>query len=152
MATFNIQRVDGSFKLFMATTRGVWIIPSFQIWVYVLHVEHISCVIMKCGQHQWAIPSLFSIVLEALLEKNITRKLLSLSWKKHYQKITIAIFSFVLQNCTIPGYFPYIPFYRYIFSSLFRLDQTSLGTLTIYQIKWELPKSHVETHIKTWQK
>ena len=35
--------------------------------------------IMNCGQHQWAIPSLFSIVLYALLEKNITRKLLSLS-------------------------------------------------------------------------
>ena len=75
-----------------------------------------------------------------------------LTWEKHYQKITIAIFSFVLQNCTIPGYFPYISFYRYLFSSLFRLDQTALGTLTIYQIKWELPKSHVETHIKTWQK
>ena len=26
----------------------------------------------------------------------------------HYQKITITIFRFVLQNCTIPGYFPYI--------------------------------------------
>ena len=58
---------------------GVWIIPSFRIWGYVLYVEHILCVITNCGQHQWAIPSLFSIALEALLEENITRKLLSLS-------------------------------------------------------------------------
>ena len=29
---------------------------------------------------------------------------------KHYQKITIAVFRFVLQNFTIPGYFSYIPF------------------------------------------
>ena len=27
---------------------------------------------------------------------------------KRYQKVTIAIFRFVLQNCIIPGYFPYI--------------------------------------------
>ena len=37
---------------------------------------------------------------------------------KHYQKITIAIFRFVLQNFTVPGYFPYILFYRYLFSLL----------------------------------
>ena len=37
-----------------------------------------SCVIMNCVQHQWAILSLFPIVLEALLKENITRKLLSL--------------------------------------------------------------------------
>ena len=77
VATFN--HVGGSFNLFMAATRGVWITPSIWIWVYVLYVEHISCVIMNCGQHQWAIPSLFSIALEAVLEENITRKLLSLS-------------------------------------------------------------------------
>ena len=58
---------------------GVWIIPSFRIWGYVLYVEHILCVITNCGQHQWAIPSHFSIALETLLEENITRKLLSLS-------------------------------------------------------------------------
>ena len=34
---------------------------SFWIWDYVLHVEHISCVIMNCGQHQWTIPSLFGV-------------------------------------------------------------------------------------------
>ena len=35
---------------------------------------------------------------------------------KHYQKITITIFKFVLQNFTIPGYFPYIIFYNCPFS------------------------------------
>ena len=65
--------------LFMATTEDVWIIPSFWIWDYVLHVEHISRVITNCGQHQWVIPSPLSIALKALLEENTTRKLLSLS-------------------------------------------------------------------------
>ena len=42
----------------------VWIIPSFRIWSYnVLHVEHISCVTVNCGQHQRAVPSLFPIAL-----------------------------------------------------------------------------------------
>ena len=77
--TSNIGIISNSINLSMASTGDVWIIPSFRIWGYVLHVEHISCVITNCGQLQWAIPSLFSIALEALLEKNITRKLLSLS-------------------------------------------------------------------------
>ena len=47
MATFN--HVDGSFNLFMATTKDVWIIQSFQIWDYVVYVEHVSCVITNCG-------------------------------------------------------------------------------------------------------
>ena len=59
------------------TTRDVWMIPSFRIWNYVLHVEHISCVIMNCGQHQWAVPCI-SIALYALLEENNTWKLLFL--------------------------------------------------------------------------
>ena len=57
----------------------VWIIPSFRIWDYVLLVEHVSCVITNCGQHQWVIPSPLSIALQALLGENTTRKLLSLS-------------------------------------------------------------------------
>ena len=61
VVTFN--HVGRSFDLFSTTTRDVWIIPSFQIWGYVLHVEHISCVITNCGQHQWVIPSWDSIVL-----------------------------------------------------------------------------------------
>ena len=61
VATFS--HVGGSFNLSMAATGDVWIIPSFRIWGYVLHVEHISCVITNCSQLQWAIPSLFSIAL-----------------------------------------------------------------------------------------
>ena len=37
---------------------------------------------------------------------------------KHYQKITILICRLVLQNPAIPCYFPYILFYRYLFSLL----------------------------------
>ena len=77
VATFN--HVGGSFNLFMATTGHVWIIPSFWIWGYVLHVEHISCVIINSDQHQWVIPFPLSIALQALQEENTTRKLLSLS-------------------------------------------------------------------------
>ena len=36
---------------------------------------------------------------------------LGLAGGKHYQKITIPVFRFVLQNFTIRGYFPYILFY-----------------------------------------
>ena len=47
---------------------------------------------------------------------------LSSSWgltgEKHYQKFTIAIFRFVLQNFTIPGYFPYFLFDSCLFSLL----------------------------------
>ena len=61
VATFN--HVGGSFNLFLATTGDVWIIPSFRIWDWVLHIEHVSCVITNCGQHQWVIPSPLSITL-----------------------------------------------------------------------------------------
>ena len=47
VATFN--HVGGSFNLILATTGDVWIIPSFRIWDYVLHIEHISCVITNRG-------------------------------------------------------------------------------------------------------
>ena len=107
VATFN--HVGGSFNLFMATTGDVCIIPSFRIRGYVLYVEHSSCVITNCGQHQWAIPSLFSITLEALLEENITKKLLSLS-SDFFLKIllfqvtfliffSIAVFSLLSSSC-----------------------------------------------------
>ena len=41
VATFD--HVGRSCNLFMATTGDVRIIPSFRIWDYVLHVEHIAC-------------------------------------------------------------------------------------------------------------
>ena len=43
---------------------------------------------------------------------------LDLAGGKHCQKITIPIFRLVLQNFTIPGCFPYIIFYCYLFSLL----------------------------------
>ena len=96
VATF--KHVGGSFYLFMATMEGVWIIPSFPIWGCVLHAEHISCVITNCGQHQWAIPSLVLIVLEALLEENIIRKLLSLSLDLFF-KILLFQVTFLIFFC-----------------------------------------------------
>ena len=107
LATFS--HVGGSFNLFMATTVGVWIIPSFRILGFVLHVEHISCVIRNCGQHLWDISPLFSSSW-------------GLTGGKHYQKITIATFRFVFQFFfTNPCYFPYIFFCRYLFSLFFSL-------------------------------
>ena len=49
---------------FVSTTIGdVWITPSFRIYGHVLCVEHISCVIMNCSQHQRVIPSFLSTIL-----------------------------------------------------------------------------------------
>ena len=87
--------VGGSFNLFMATTGDVWIIPCFRIWNYVLHVDHVSCVIMNCGQHQWVIPSPLSIALQALLEENTTRKVISLSLDLFFK---ILLFNCLVQN------------------------------------------------------
>ena len=90
-------------NLFMATIRGVWIIPSFRIWDYVLYVEHISCVTTNCGQHQWAVPSLFWIAVEVLLEEIITRKLLSLFLDFFFKilllQVTFLIFFFIAVFC-----------------------------------------------------
>ena len=97
--------VGGSLNLFMATTGGVWMISSFQIWDYVLHVEHFSCVITDCGQHQWVIPSLLNSSL-------------GFAGGKHLQEITIPIFRHVFKNFAIPDWFPYILFHHYLFSLL----------------------------------
>ena len=43
---------------------------------------------------------------------------LGLAGGKYYQKITIPIFRLVHRNFAIPGYFPYILFYHYLFSLL----------------------------------
>ena len=85
----------------MATTGDVWIIPSLRSWGCVLHVDHISCAIMHYDQHQYATPSLFSILLAG---------------ERHYQEITIPIFRLVLQNFAILGYSSCIPSYHYLFS------------------------------------
>ena len=120
VATFN--HVGGSINLFMATIWDVWIIPSFQIWDYVLHVEYVSCVVMNCGQHQWVIPSPLNISL-------------GFAGGKHCQKITIPIFRLVLQNFAIPGCFPYIFFSRAIFSPYFPLVGSLLQSVALFQSK-----------------
>ena len=74
----------GPLNLFMATTGDVWIILSYWIWGYVLHVEHITCVIMNCGWLSY--PSLF------------LNNSLASTGGKQYQKITIPIFTLALQN------------------------------------------------------
>ena len=76
------------------------------IWDYVLHIEHVSCVITNCGQHQRVTPSPLSITI------------LFFAGGKHYQKIAIHIFRLVLYHFAIPGCFPYILFCRYLFSLL----------------------------------
>ena len=88
------NHVGGSFNLFMATTGYVRIILSFRIWDYVLHVEHISCVITYCDQHRWA----FSFLNSSF----------GLALGKYYQKISIPIFRFILQNFTFPGCFNFL--------------------------------------------
>ena len=85
--------------------RDVWIIPSCRIWDYALHVEHVSCVITNCGQHQ----------CHPLSSLNYS---LDFAGGKYYQKITIPIFRLVLQNFAIPDCFPCILFYHYRFSFL----------------------------------
>ena len=72
VAIFN--HVGGSFNLVMVTTEDVWMIPSFRISDYVLHVEHVSCH-HELWPNEWAIPCPLSIVLEALLEENTTGKI-----------------------------------------------------------------------------
>ena len=88
VATFN--HVGVSFNLFMATTGDVWIIPSFWIWDYVLHVEYVSCVITNCGQYQWVIPSpqkLFKLCWRKTLPKNYYPYLKTYSSNFHYSRL-----------------------------------------------------------------
>ena len=71
-----LNHVGESLNLFSTTTEDIWIIPSFRIWGYVLHAEHISsCVITNCGQHQWVFP--FSSLLIAQLSGDTLVAILS---------------------------------------------------------------------------
>ena len=87
-----LGHVHGSFNRFMATTGDFWIIPSFQIWGYVLHVEHVSCVITNCCQHQWVIPSPLNSYL-------------GLTEEIYYEKITVPILRLILKKFIFPGCF-----------------------------------------------
>ena len=94
VATFNLA--GGSFDLSMAATGDVWIIPSFRIFM--------------CHHELWptSVSHPFSFLNSSL----------GLAREKHYQKIIIPIFRLFIQHFAIPGYFPYILFYCYLFSLL----------------------------------
>ena len=59
-----------------------------------------------------------SQIVANISESSSVNSSLGFAGGKHCQKITIPIFRLVLQNFAIPGYFPYILFYRYPFSLL----------------------------------
>ena len=97
--------VCGVFNLFMATTGGVWIIPSFSN----LGLCAVCWARFMCHHELWptSVDHPFSFLNSSW----------GLTGAKHYQKISITIFRFVLQNFAIPGYFPYRLsncLYRYI--------------------------------------
>ena len=121
IATFN--HVGGSFNLFMATTGDDWIIPSFRIWDYMLHVEHISCVIMNCGQHQWVIPSPLPIALKVLLEENTTRTILSLSLDLFFKILLFQVAFLIFYSIAI-------------FSSYFLQVGLLLQSVALFQSKY----------------
>ena len=130
-AFFKCPHNKGATAWHCTTTRDVWIIPSFRIWGYVLYVEHISCVIINCGQHQWVIPSPRSIDLYGNLGH---------AEGKHYLKITISIFIVILKNFALLGCFPYILFYRYLFSLLssvwFVIEVC--GPILVRELQWQV--------------
>ena len=97
------------------TTRDVWITPSFQIWGYVLHIDHVICVITNCDQHQWIIPSPLSIAVAA-----------------HYQKIIISIFRLIFKILLFQDAF-LISFSVAIFSSHFLLVGLLLNYVSLFQ-------------------
>ena len=104
VATFN--HVGGSFNLSMAATGDVWNNLIFSnLGLCAACWAHFMC-------HHELWPTSVSHPFSFL------NSCLGLAGEKLYQKITIPIFILVLQNFAIPGYFPYILFYCYLFSLL----------------------------------
>ena len=69
VVTFNLWAGPSIFS--SATTEDVWIIPYLPIWGNMLNVEHVSCVITDCCQHQWVItPYLFMSCWSKTLSEN----------------------------------------------------------------------------------
>ena len=102
--TFN--RVGGSFNLFMATTGGYLNNLIFSnLGLCAACWAHFMC-------HHELWPTSVSHPFSSLNSS------LGFAGGKHYQKITIPIFRLVLQNFAIPGCYPYILFYYYLFSLL----------------------------------
>ena len=109
VATFN--QVGGSFNLFMAIIGDVWIIPPFRIWSYhgwpstqPNRIAHNLAAHHRAAHNPADNP--FSFLNSSL----------GFAGGKYYQKIIIPVFRLVLLNFAIPGNFPHILFYSYIFS------------------------------------
>ena len=100
----------GSFIFSSASSRDACVIP-FLNWGYVLHVEHISCVIANCGQHQWAIPSTLNGSF-------------ALAGGNYYKRIIISIFD-IFFKCSIGLLSLYSVLSCYC-SLLFSCDQAAL--------------------------
>ena len=102
---------------FLSTTTGnVRIIPYFQIWGYVLHVQHASSQIVANTDES----SLF-----------LSQQFVCLAGGKHHQKIAIPIFRLVLQNF-VPGCF-LVFFSIVICSPYFLLVGLSLQSAALFQ-------------------
>ena len=94
----------------MDTPGDVWIIPFFPIWGYVLHFEHVSCVMnwwpKSVSHHLFSSPNWS----------------LGLAGGKYYQKINIPILRLVLQNFTLQVAF--LVFFSIVNFSLYFLAAT----------------------------
>ena len=101
--------VSESQILFMATTGDVWIILSLRIWDYV----RATC----CAHFMWRRELWPASVSHPFSSLNCGS--LGFAGEKQYQKITVHIFDLFFK--IIPGYFPYILFYRYLFSLLLQV-------------------------------
>ena len=112
--------ISWSFIYLSSTTVDVWMIPSFQMWGYMLHVEHISCVITNCGQHQGVIPSPFSIALKP-------------GWRKTLLENYFPIFFYLFCNILLFQVTFLICFFIAIFSPYFLLFGLVLQYVALFQ-------------------
>ena len=104
LVTFN--NVDGSFNIFLTLCLNNPIFSNLGLCA--------ACwVRFMCHHELW--PTSVSHPFSSLNSS------LGYAGGKHYQKITIPMFRLVLQNFSIPGYFPFILFYRYLFLAFFSL-------------------------------
>ena len=89
------NHVGGSFNFFKYQHWGCLNNTIFQILDYVLHAEHISCVIMNCCQQQWFITFLFLMALGGLA----VEKSLSFVRKMLFQVAFLMFFSIAIYFC-----------------------------------------------------
>ena len=119
-----VNHVGVSFNLFTATIGDVWIIPSFRIRSYVLHVErtfHVSSRIVTNISESFSSPN----------------GSFGLAGWKHYQKITIPIFRLVLKKSLFKVAF-LVFFSIAIFSPYFLLVSLLLQYVALYHSRAKL--------------